>query len=138
MLGRFAALLQPRVVAGIGDERASMEVHERVAEELRELDVHAARDQDRHDAERRAPQTLRISAAFRDQSDAEAARQRVDALGERERRALGRARQHVAGEAGEVVLFDGERDAFVFTCVQRVEAAHVALQLGELADHLRR
>ena len=46
------------------------------------------------------------------------------------------ARQRVAGEARLVVVFDGEGDVLGLAVVARVVAAHDALQLGELADHV--
>mmetsp|Transcript_5838 Transcript_5838/g.22820 ORF Transcript_5838/g.22820 Transcript_5838/m.22820 type:complete len:424 (+) Transcript_5838:342-1613(+) len=46
------------------------------------------------------------------------------------------ARQRIAGKAGLVVVFDGDGDAVAQALVAGVVAAHDALQLGELADHV--
>ena len=70
-------------------------------------------------------------------ADAEDADQRVELVGQRDRDArrlpFG---QRVAGEARPVVLRDRAATASVLAVVQRVIAAHDALQLGELAHHL--
>ena len=62
--------------------------------------------------------------------------QRLELVGERDREADAVARQRVAGEARLVVVLDRVGDLRRLAVVARVVAAHDALQLGELADHV--
>ena len=98
--------------------------------------VDALLDQDADHAERRAAQPERILVAGRHLADAEQSRERLELV--RERHGLRDAAfgQRVAGEARPVVLRDRIGDVGRLAVVLRVVAAHRALQLGKLADHV--
>ena len=83
-----------------------------------------------------AAQRERILVAGGQLADGEQAGQRLQLVGQRDDHADVAARQRVAGEARLVVVFDGVGDVVAEPVVQRVVAAHDALQLGELADHV--
>ena len=83
-----------------------------------------------------AAQGERILVSRGHLADAEQADQRFQLVSQRHHHAGQVARQFIAGKARFVVIFDGRRHFGVFTVVQGVVAAHDALQLGELADHV--
>ena len=62
--------------------------------------------------------------------------QRLQLVGQRHAHADVAARQFVAGKARLVVVLDGEGDVVGQAIMQRVIAAHDALQFGELAHHV--
>ena len=105
-------------------------------DEALETDRHRRLDQHADHAQRMATQRERVLVAGRQLADAEQADQRLELVGQRDDDADLVARQGVAGEARLVVVFDGFGDRRGLAVVARVVAAHGALQLGELADHV--
>ena len=93
-------------------------------------------DQHADHAQRVAAQRERILVAGRQLADAEQADQRLELVGQRHDHADAVARQGVAGEARLVVILDRFGHGVALAVVARVVAAHHALQLGELADHV--
>jgi hypothetical protein len=83
-----------------------------------------------------AAQRERILVAGGQLADREQAGQRLELVGQRHHQAGLAARQLVAGEARLVVVLDGVGHVGGSLVVERVVAAHRALQLGELADHV--
>ncbi len=82
-----------------------------------------------------APQAERVGVALGAVAEGEVAIEVVEAVGQGEGGAQRRGGQGVAGEARLVVLLDGEGHAGVFTVKAGEQAAHMTLQLGELAHH---
>ena len=93
-------------------------------------------DQHPDHAQRMAAQCERILVAGGCLADAEQADQRLELVGQRDDDAGAVARQRIAGKARLVVILDRERDLVGQAVVARVVAAHDALQLGKLADHV--
>jgi hypothetical protein len=93
-------------------------------------------DQHADHAQRVATQGEGILVAGGQLADAEHVGQRLQLVGQRDAEADIAARQFVAGEARLVVVLDGVGDLGRLAVVQRVVAAHDALQFGELADHV--
>ena len=86
--------------------------------------------------ERMAAQRKRILVARWQIADAEHADKRLQLVSQRDDHASHAARQGVTGEARLVMVFNGIGHFSTQTIVERVIAAHDALQLGELADHV--
>jgi hypothetical protein len=101
-----------------------------------EVERQVALDQHADHAQRMAAQGEGILVAGRQLADAEHVGQGLQLVGQRHAQADRPARQFVAGEARLVVILDGVGDLGGLAVVQRVIAAHDALQLGELADHV--
>ena len=87
-------------------------------------------------AERGAAQREGIARAGWRLADAEDTGQRVEAIGQRQRDADLALRQRIAGMARQVLLGERLRDRGILAIVQRVIAAHDALQFIELQHHL--
>ena len=107
----------------------------RVTQCVVQIESNRARERDAEQAERRAPLAVRIGGSGRLLAEAEDADQLVDAVGHAEQCAGVGLRQPVLGAAREVVLEDRVCDLGRDAVVEGVDAAHRALQLGELADH---
>ncbi len=90
---------------------------------------------DANDAERGAPQRERVFRARRQLADGEEADQRVDFVGERERDRDGRGGNAIVRAERRVVVRDRVGDRPRLALLERVVPAHLALQLGKLADH---
>ena len=109
---------------------------EGLAEQGAQFERQLALDQHADHAQRMAAQREGIAVAGRQVADAEHAHQGFELVGQRDHDADGIARQLVAREARLVVVFDRVGHRGIEPVVQRVVAAHGALQLGELADHV--
>ena len=83
-----------------------------------------------------APQRKRVLVAGRQVADAEHADQGLELVGQRHGQADRAARQFVAGKTWFVVVFNRVSDLGRQTIVERVVAAHDALQLGKFPDHV--
>src|SRR4029077_2876257 len=94
-------------------------------------------DEDALYAQRRAAQAERVLVAARALADGKDPRERVELVGDRHRDTGARRRQAIPRGARQVVLADGLRHFRSFLVGARVVAAHDALQLGELAHHVR-
>ena len=102
----------------------------------RDLEPQLALERQPAQADRRAPQRVRVARAGRPLAERERNRQRVHLVGGGQSLAgLGR-RQRPARRIREVLLLDRGRDPLREARQTRVLAADVALQLGELADEL--
>ena len=101
-----------------------------------ERQIQVAFAQHADDAQGMAAQRERVAVAGRDLADAEHADQRFQLVGQRNDGADLAARQTVAGEARLVMILDGVGDIDGKAVMQRVVAAHDALQFGEFADHV--
>ena len=83
-----------------------------------------------------APQRKRVAVPCRQVANAEHAHQGFQLVGQRHGHTHSAPRQRVAGKAWLVVVFNGVGHGLGQSIVERVVAAHGALQLGELADHV--
>ena len=83
-----------------------------------------------------AAQRKRVLVASRQIADAEHAHQRFQLVGQRHHHTHRVARQRVTGKARLVVVFNRVGHGFGQAIVERVVAAHDALQLRELAHHV--
>ena len=83
-----------------------------------------------------AAQRKRVLVAGRQVADAEHADQGFELIGQRHRQPDRAARQFVAGKAWFVMVFNRVGNLGRQAVVERVVAAHDALQLGEFAHHV--
>ena len=101
-----------------------------------EREAQAVLERDAHDAHGRAPQAVRVARARRLLAGDPRADDVVGLVGDGEQGAGQRARQRRRGRQRAVVLAHGRGDRVAQTAGLRVDAAHHALQHGELDDHL--
>jgi hypothetical protein len=106
------------------------------SEQARQVQRQVALDQHAQHAKRVATQGEGVLVAGGQLADAEHVGQRLQLVRQCDAQADIAARQLIAGEARLVVVLDRIRDIGRLAVVQRVVAAHDALQLGELADHV--
>ncbi len=92
--------------------------------------------QDQHNPLGGAAQSQGIFRSAGPQANTEAANQRVELVGEGQRRALRRARNLVLDALGKIVIVDRLRDFLAFVLMPGVESADLALQFGELLHEL--
>ena len=109
----------------------------RVRERGAEVDVERPLERDAHDAERRATKRERVRAAARDEPDAEAADERVEAIRDGDERRDDLRRHRVARALRQIMVADRVGDARLEPLGERVVAPHQALQLGEFPDDQR-
>src|SRR5690606_12271752 len=122
-----------------GAETALVEEAVGGLEQRAEIDVDPlpCLERDANDAESGALQGEGIGRARRDEADAEAADERVDLIGDGDERTESPFGQRVVCALGAVVIADRVGDLGGSALLERVKAAHLALQLGELADYER-
>ena len=113
-------------------------MRERGAEHRAQRQAQLVLEDDADHAQRGAAQREGVPRAGRLLADGEEADQRVDLVGQRHGDADRRGRAAVVGPERRVMLGDRVGDCRRLAVMERVVAAHDALQLGELADHAGR
>ena len=93
-------------------------------------------DQHADHAQRMAAQGEGVTVASRQVANAKHADQRFQLVGQRHHHACIATGQFITGKAGLIVVFNSVCNSFIQTVIQRVVAAHDALQLGEFAHHV--
>ena len=116
-------ILSPNTGGGTGHQR-------------RQIQRQVFFDQHADHAQRMAAQRKRVLVAGRQVADAEHADQRFELVGQRDDHADRVARQLVAGKARLVMVFNRVGHLGAQAVIERVVAAHDALQFGELAHHV--
>ena len=105
-------------------------------QQLAQIEIQLALDQDIEHADGGPAQGERVLGARGALADAEDAGQRVQTIRQRDRQPGGCPGNLVAGEAGQILLMDGFGHGFRLTVVARVVSAHDPLQFGEFEHHL--